>query len=91
MNQNTQLSELPAYWQGKIRDLRAENAKMRCQRNEAFAELESIRSVRPPLDELPVSWQKTLRKLYASNQKAREQRNEARAEAEALRAELEAR
>ncbi len=41
---NNPLSELPAYWQQEIKDLRAENAKYRRERNELRDELEALRA-----------------------------------------------
>lgn len=40
-----QLEDLPWHWREKIRELRAENAKMRRERNEARAEL--VAALRP--------------------------------------------
>ncbi len=74
INQDTQLHDLPDYWQERIRRYRVENKRLR-----------GLVSNADRL-ELPPKWQKNITDLRRENAKFRTERNDARAELAALRA-----
>jgi len=44
MDEKTPLDDLPGYWRQQIKNLRAENARVRIERNELQAECDALRS-----------------------------------------------
>lgn len=74
----TLITELPEFWQEKLRQNRVENQRLRQQVKEAEGA------------ELSPGWQKTLTKVRKENAKYRSERNAAVVELAAVRAELEA-
>lgn len=82
----TPIEDLPVSWQNTIRELRAENARLRIRSRE-----QRIENTGPSIDGLSPSWAKKLRDYRRENAKFRTERNEARRELAELRAELEAR